>query len=91
MYHFMDKLINAVLPNVRDFQGISLKAFDGKGNYNLGVREWSIFPEAESTGVGEAVLGLNITINTTADTNAQGHALLKSFGMPFKKEHRQVL
>jgi large subunit ribosomal protein L5 len=88
MYHFLDKLINTVLPNVRDFQGVSVKAFDRKGNYNLGVREWSIFPEAESSGVGDTVLGMNITINTTAHNDAHALALLKSFGMPFKKEQK---
>jgi large subunit ribosomal protein L5 len=86
MYHFLDKLINAVLPNVRDFQGISLKSFDRGGNYNLGVKEWTIFPEAETSGVGDLVSGLNITINTTAKNEADARALLKNFGMPFKKE-----
>ena len=83
MYEFLDRLINIALPEVRDFQGVSNK-FDGRGNYNLGVKEWSIFPEIEFS-VGDKVSGLNITIATTAKSDAHGHALLKKFGMPFKK------
>lgn len=83
MYEFLDKLINLALPKVRDFQGVTTK-FDKKGNYNLGIKEWSIFPELDLQ-VGEKVHGLNITIQTSAATDAHGFELLKSFGMPFKK------
>src|SRR3990167_4240253 len=82
MYVFLDKLINLALPKVRDFQGVSRK-FDGRGNYNLGIKEWTIFPEAEST-TAEKVYGMNITVHTTARNDAHGLELLKSFGMPFK-------
>lgn len=84
MYNFLDKLINLALPRVRDFQGVPAR-FDGRGNYNLGVKEWTIFPEADLS-VNEKVHGLNITICTSASSNAQGYELLKSFGMPFVKE-----
>jgi large subunit ribosomal protein L5 len=82
-YEFLDKLINLALPKVRDFQGVSV-VFDGRGNYNLGVKEWNIFPEADTNA--EKVFGLNITIQTTAKTDAQAYELLKSFGMPFRKK-----
>lgn len=81
MYAFLDKLINLALPKVRDFQGVTPR-FDGRGNYNLGIKEWIIFPEVDSTI--EKVFGLNITIGTTAKEDAHGYALLKSFGMPFR-------
>lgn len=83
MYEFLDKLINLALPKVRDFQGVTTR-FDRGGNYNLGIKEWSIFPELDMQ-VGEKVHGLNITIQTSAKTDAQGFELLKSFGMPFRK------
>lgn len=83
MYEFLDKLINLALPKVRDFQGVSLN-FDGQGNYNLGIKEWNIFPEAESNS--EKTFGLNITIHTSAANDVAGFELLKSFGMPFKKK-----
>jgi large subunit ribosomal protein L5 len=84
MYHFLEKLINAVLPAVRDFQGVSPK-FDGKGNYNLGLKDWMVFPEIDyDTAAGSR--GLNITIQTTAKTDAEAYALLKAFGMPFRKK-----
>lgn len=81
MYAFLDKLINVALPKVRDFQGVTRK-FDGKGNYNLGVKEWIIFPEVDTTI--EKTFGLNITIDTSAKSDDHAFALLKSFGMPFK-------
>lgn len=84
MYAFLDKLLNVALPKVRDFQGVS-KKLDGRGNYNLGIKEWNIFPEAEQAGAGDRSYGLNITIHTTAENDAQGFALLKEFGMPFRK------
>lgn len=83
MYNFLDKLVNLALPNVRDFQGLPLK-LDGKGNYNIGLKEWTIFPEAEK-GVGEAVYGMNVSIQTTAHTDEHALELLKGFNMPFKK------
>jgi len=83
MYDFLDKLINLALPKTRDFQGTSLK-FDGRGNYNLGLKEWNIFPEADF-GMGDNVYGLNISIHTTAHKDEHALELLKSFGMPFRK------
>lgn len=85
MYVFLDKLINLALPKVRDFQGVSTK-LDGQGNYNLGIKEWNIFPEAEAAGAGDRPYGLNITIHTTAENDEQGYALLKELGMPFRKQ-----
>ena len=84
MYAFLDKLINLALPKVRDFQGVSTK-LDGRGGYNLGIKDWAIFPEAEAAGAGERTHGLNITIQTSAKSDAHAFELLKSFGMPFKK------
>lgn len=83
MYEFLDKLINLALPRVRDFQGVPTK-FDRQGNYNLGLGDWTIFPEADSVA-NENIHGLNITICTTAQTDHQGYELLKQFGMPFRK------
>ena len=83
MYDFLDKLINLALPKVRDFQGVPTK-FDHQGNYNLGIKEWNIFPEADTTS--EKVYGLNITIHTSTPQSDQAFELLKSFGMPFRKE-----
>jgi large subunit ribosomal protein L5 len=83
MYDFLDRFINLALPKVKDFQGLSPK-LDGQGNYNVGIKEWSIFPEADSS-VEAHVGGLNVTIHTTAETDKEGYALLKSFGMPFRQ------
>lgn len=83
MYEFLDRLISLALPKVRDFQGVPA-GFDGRGSYNLGIKEMSIFPEI-SYEVGEKVRGMNITICTTAKTDEQGVELLKKFGMPFRK------
>lgn len=83
MYEFLDKLINLALPKVRDFQGIPTK-FDRRGNYNLGLKDWSVFPEI-NLAVSDKVHGINITIQTTADNDAHGFELLKHFGMPFRK------
>lgn len=82
MYNFLDKLINLALPCVRDFQGVPTK-FDGAGNYNLGIKDWMIFNELDYDTV-DVVRGLNISIHTSAKTDAHAHALLKSFKMPFK-------
>ena len=83
MYEFLDRLINVALPRVRDFKGVSPKAFDGRGNYTLGVREQIIFPEINYDQI-EKVKGLNVSIVTTANNDEHGLALLKSFGVPFR-------
>ena len=83
MYDFFDKLINISLPRVRDFKGLSKKAFDGRGNYTLGVKEQVIFPEI-SYELIEKIKGMNITIVTSADNNEDGFKLLKSFNFPFR-------
>lgn len=83
MYEFLDKLITLSLPKVRDFQGVTRK-FDGRGNYNLGVKEWFIFPEIDYD-VTDKTYGLNITVHTSARDNDSGLKLLESFGMPFRK------
>lgn len=83
MYDFLSKLVNVALPRVRDFRGISGKAFDGRGNYSLGIKEHLIFPEIDYDKI-DKIKGMNITVVTTAKTDAEGKALLKNFGMPFK-------
>ena len=83
MYEFLDRLITVALPRVRDFKGVSPKAFDGKGNYTLGVREQIIFPEINYDQI-EKVKGLNISFVTTAQNDEQGLALMRHFGMPFR-------
>ena len=84
MYNFLDKLISITLPRVRDFRGVSSKAFDGRGNYTLGLTEQLIFPEIEYDNVVK-VRGMDIVMVTTAKTNEEAYDLLKGFGMPFKK------
>ena len=84
MYEFLDKLFNISLPRVRDFRGVSNTAFDGRGNYTLGVKEQLIFPEINYDKVNK-VRGMDIVIVTTAKTNDEAHALLKELGMPFAK------
>ncbi len=84
MYNFLDKLISITLPRVRDFRGISNKAFDGRGNYTLGLTEQLIFPEIEYDDIVK-IRGLDIVFVTTAKTNEEALDLLKGFGMPFKK------
>lgn len=84
MYHFLDKLMNVALPRIRDFQGISAEAFDGRGNYTLGLREQLVFPEIDYDKVDKA-RGMEISIVTTARTDEEGRQLLKLLGMPFKK------
>lgn len=81
MYNFLDKLINLALPNVRDFQGVT-KRFDGNGNYNLGIKDWMVFPEVDYDIV-DSSRGMNISIHTTARTDEEGYVLLKHFEMPF--------
>ena len=83
MYEFLNKLINLSLPRIRDFRGISKQQFDGRGNYNLGLKEQIIFPEIEYDQI-DKVRGINITIVTTAKTDQDSLELLKGFGMPFK-------
>ncbi|NLC34000.1 MAG: 50S ribosomal protein L5 [Erysipelothrix sp.] len=84
MYDFLDKLVNISLPRVRDFRGVSADAFDGRGNYTLGVKEQLIFPEISFDDV-KKTRGMDVVIVTTAKTNEEGRALLKSLGMPFRK------
>jgi len=84
MYEFLDRLISIAMPRIRDFRGVSPRAFDGRGNYTLGVREQIIFPEIQYDAVDQ-VRGMDITITTTARDNAQGRALLTAFNFPFRK------
>jgi large subunit ribosomal protein L5 len=85
MYEFLDRLVTIALPRVRDFRGISAKSFDGRGNYNMGVKEQIIFPEIEYDKV-DAIRGLNISITTTARTDDEARALLAAFRFPFRTE-----
>ena len=84
MYEFLDRLVSVALPRVRDFRGVSPKAFDGRGNYTIGVREQLIFPEIDFNKV-EKLRGMNISIVTTAQTDELARALLKALGMPFRQ------
>jgi large subunit ribosomal protein L5 len=84
MYEFFDRLVNVALPRVRDFRGLSTKSFDGRGNYTLGVKDQLIFPEIDYAKV-EKTKGMNISITTTARTDAEGVALLRQMGMPFRQ------
>jgi large subunit ribosomal protein L5 len=83
MYEFLDRLISVAIPRVRDFRGISARAFDGKGNFNMGVREQIIFPEIEYDKI-DALRGLNVTIATTARSDGEARALLSAFRFPFR-------
>lgn len=83
MYEFLDRLITVAIPRIRDFRGISAKSFDGRGNYNMGVKEQIIFPEIEYDKI-DALRGLNITITTTAKTDEEAKALLSAFSFPFR-------
>lgn len=83
MYEFLDRLVSIAIPRIRDFRGLSAKGFDGSGNYNMGVKEQIIFPEIDYDRV-DAVRGMNITITTTARTDAEGRALLAAFNFPFR-------
>lgn len=83
MYEFLDRFINIALPRIRDFKGVAGKSFDGRGNYNIGIKEQFIFPEVEYDKV-EMVHGLDITVCTTAKTDKESKALLRYFGMPFR-------
>jgi large subunit ribosomal protein L5 len=83
MYEFLDRLVNVAIPRVRDFRGISARSFDGRGNYNMGIKEQIIFPEIEYDKI-DMLRGMNITITTTAKTDAEAKALLAAFKFPFK-------
>jgi large subunit ribosomal protein L5 len=83
MYEFLDRLVTVAIPRIRDFRGISGKAFDGRGNYNMGIREQIIFPEIEYDKI-DALRGMNITITTTAKTDEEARALLSAFSFPFR-------
>ncbi len=85
MYEFLDRLVNIALPRVRDFRGLSDKSFDGRGNYSLGIKEQIIFPEINVDRIGK-VLGMDITIVTTAQSDNEAYELLQSFGFPFRKK-----
>jgi large subunit ribosomal protein L5 len=85
MYEFLDRLVSVTLPRVRDFRGVSSKSFDGRGNYTLGIKDQLIFPEIDYNKV-EKTKGMNICITTTAKTDAEGLALLKHLGMPFRTQ-----
>ncbi|GAB7387284.1 50S ribosomal protein L5 [Bacillaceae bacterium] len=84
MYHFLDKLFNVALPRVRDFRGVSPKAFDGRGNYTLGIREQLIFPEVDYDKI-DKIRGMDVVIVTTAETDEEARELLSQMGMPFRK------
>ncbi|ADY72863.1 50S ribosomal protein L5 [Desulfurobacterium thermolithotrophum DSM 11699] len=84
MYEFLDRLISVALPRVRDFKGLSPKSFDGRGNYNFGLDEQTVFPEIDYDKV-DKIRGMNITIVTTAETDEEAKALLEAFGFPFRK------
>lgn len=86
MYEFLDRLLTVALPRVRDFRGVNEKGFDGRGNYNLGVKEQIIFPEISIEKV-KNISGMNITIGTSASTDEEGYELLKAFGMPFANKN----
>jgi len=83
MYEFLDRLVSIAMPRIRDFRGISGRAFDGRGNYNMGVKEQIIFPEIEYDKI-DAIRGMNITISTTAKTDEEAKALLTAFRFPFR-------
>jgi len=84
MYEFLDRLVNVALPRVRDFKGVSTRAFDGRGNYSLGIREEIIFPEIDYDKI-EKIKGMNISVVTTARTDEEARALLRHLGMPFRR------
>ena len=84
MYEFLDRLVTVALPRVRDFKGISVKAFDGRGNYSLGIKEQLVFPEVNYDKI-DKIRGMNITIVTSANTDDEGRSLLRAMGLPFRK------
>jgi len=86
MYEFLDRLINLALPRTRDFQGVPDKSFDGRGNYNLGIKEHTIFPEINTEEV-DNIHGIDVTFVTSAETDEEAYTLLKEFGMPFQRRN----
>jgi large subunit ribosomal protein L5 len=84
MYEFIDRLVNIAIPRERDFRGLSAKSFDGRGNYNFGIREQIIFPEVDYDEI-DVIRGMNITVTTTARNDEEGKALLEAFNFPFRK------
>ncbi len=84
MYEFIDRLVNIAIPRERDFRGLSAKSFDGRGNYNFGIREQIIFPEVDYDQI-DVIRGMNITVTTTARNDEEGKALLEAFNFPFRK------
>jgi large subunit ribosomal protein L5 len=89
MYEFLDRMVNVALPRVRDFRGVSDKAFDGRGNYSLGIREHTIFPELNLDKI-ERIKGMTISINTTARSDFEGYTLLKALGVPFRGSGAEI-
>src|SRR3982750_4921807 len=89
-YEFLDRLMSVAIPRIRDFRGLPPRAFDGRGNYNLGLREQIIFPEIDYDAI-DAVRGLDVAITTSAQTDAEAYALLEAFGMPFSREGNPYL
>ena len=89
-YEFLDRLMSVAIPRIRDFRGLSPRAFDGRGNYNLGIREQIIFPEIDYDAIDQ-VRGLDVAITTSAQTDAEAYALLEAFGMPFSREGNPYL
>src|SRR3712207_6385334 len=85
-YEFLDRLMSIAIPRIRDFRGLSPRAFDGRGNYSMGVREQIIFPEIDYDAIDQ-IRGLDVTITTTAATDAEAYALLDALGMPFSREN----
>ena len=86
-YEFLDRLLSIAIPRIRDFRGLSPRSFDGRGNYNMGVKEQIIFPEIDYDAIDQ-VRGLDVTITTSAQTDAEAYALLEAFGMPFSRDRR---
>ena len=89
MYEFFDRLVTIALPRVRDFDGLSHKSFDGKGNYSMGIKEQIIFPEVDYEKI-DSIRGLDVVICTTANNDEEAQALLKEFGMPFRKSAQEM-
>jgi large subunit ribosomal protein L5 len=89
-YEFLDRLMSVAIPRIRDFRGLPPRAFDGRGNYNLGIREQIIFPEIDYDAIDQ-VRGLDVAITTSAQTDAEAYALLEAFGMPFSREGNPYL
>lgn len=84
MYEFLERLVSIAIPRIRDFRGLNAKSFDGRGNYSMGVREQIIFPEVEYDKI-DKIRGMDVTVSTTAKTDAEGRALLKAFNFPFRE------